>query len=108
MIFSGGLAEKVLDGTKTVTRRPTKFGEDECRYKVGQTYAVQPRRGHHQVGRIKVLSVSLDRPNNISQTEAEREGFDSAQGFFDKWVGLYGGVRGFCWRIEFELVGEPQ
>lgn len=35
MIFSGDLCDKVLDGTKTVTRRPVTPGQP-CRYAVGK------------------------------------------------------------------------
>lgn len=104
MIFSGVLADKVLDGSKTQTRRPSRR-DVPCRYEAGKTYAVQRKRGTHSVGRIRILSVSGPvLVNPISEADARAEGFDSASGFLDRWMELYGTVAGRCWRIEFELV----
>lgn len=104
MIFSGELADKVLDGSKTQTRRPVK-GTSPCRYEVGKTYAIQRKRGTHGLGpRILVLEVDQVLVVPISQADALAEGFDSPAAFADRWMELYGRVSGRCWRIEFELV----
>lgn len=123
MIFGPKLIPKVLDGTKTQTRRPVKcewtpatVSVDEarlpCRYKVGKTYAVQPGRGKRGIARIKVLDVRRERWRDISVDDAVAEGFghrDIARPDFLAYVmRLYPGLDldAECWVIEFELVGE--
>lgn len=113
MIFSGGLADKVLDGTKTQTRRAVRvlLGDGStgpCSYTVGRTYAIQRKRGEPGVGRrIRVLSIDSVPTFPISFEDAQAEGFDNPSAFEAKWHELYGNSRpGRCWRIEFELVNE--
>lgn len=102
MIFSGGLCEKVMDGSKTVTRRPYRHGTS-CPYRVGRDYAVQPGRGKLAVGRIEIRRVGLVKADAITDGDAKLEGFEEASGFLDRWRDMYGSVGGFCWRIEFRL-----
>lgn len=90
MIFRPELAEMVVDGIKTQTRRPTKG--KPCRYAVGQTYAVQPGRGKHSVGRITIEAVRLVTLDPLTGEDAQAEGFDSPDDFFAYWIGLYGAV----------------
>lgn len=111
MIFSGGLCEKVLDGTKTQTRRPVKGtgdAEQACQYQVGKTYAVQPGRGKHALGRILVLSVENVNVAAINEADARAEGFAHPDEFLARWRDFYGVIDEWssrCWRIEFVLVG---
>lgn len=109
MIFSGGLLEKVLDGSKTQTRRPVKFDvhgvEKPSMYEPGATYSVQGGRGQFGVARIRVLSVMKVPVCVISSEDAIAEGFASGVEFMEKWRSLYGNVAGDCWRIEFEVDG---
>lgn len=115
MIFSGDLADKVLAGTKTQTRRPAKIASytpgarnkldfKPCQYRAGQTYAIQRKRGTHGLGpRIHVLSVDLVPVSNISRRDAKAEGFTGTLAFYDRWREFYGHTSGWCWRIEFKL-----
>lgn len=103
MIFSPDLATKVLDGSKTQTRRRWKWGEDACRYVVGRTYAVQDKRGGTTLGRIHILSAQKTVVANISRGDARAEGFSSTRAFYDRWREMYGHASGWCWRIEFAL-----
>lgn len=119
MNFKPELAAKVLDGSKTVTRRPVKDLEKPCRYRVNRSYGVQvPQtdgpgkgRGGKQLGRIAVVSVYRQRLGSIQLVEdgpleARREGFATVREFFDYWCWLYGefdpGL--FVDRIEFRLL----
>ncbi len=102
MIFAPDLCAKVLDGSKTQTRRPVRPGV-ECRYRVGSTYAVQYGRGQRGVARILVLSCERVSVGSITREDARAEGFRDADAFYARWRELYGGVFGHCWRIEFEL-----
>lgn len=88
MIFRPELAQLVLDGKKTQTRRPVR--EPECRYKVGKTYAVQPGRGKAALGRIYVESVERAQLGEIGGGDAIREGFPTREDLFEYWRGLYG------------------
>ena len=89
MIFSPELAAKVLDGTKTITRRRVRVG-DFCRYLPGQVYAVQPGRGKKHVGHIAVWGLSYRILNSISDADVRSEGFVDIGGFMDYWMKLYG------------------
>lgn len=116
IIFSNGLHEKVLDGTKTVTRRPVITADrtlsnwhiDRCPTLVGKTRAVVPGRSQKGVGRILITGVKREQfflPTNITTAEAHREGFASRSGFLDTWAKLHGKLRTpmDVWRVEFEV-----
>ena len=104
MIFSGGLHELVMDGRKTVTRRPMQ-ADKPCQYHEGRDYAVQPGRGKFAVGRIRVLSVRGEVLSDIDERDAVAEGFDDVAGFKEKWEALYGEAdpEQGVWRLEFEV-----
>ena len=85
MIFRPELVPLVLDGRKTQTRRLGVF-----EYTPGRDYAVQPGRGKHAVGRIKVTAVRRERLGDISQADALREGFASRWEFIAYWRDLHG------------------
>jgi hypothetical protein len=116
MIFSEPLLAKVLDGSKTVTRRPVKEAASgalhgdrwlPCRYEVGKTYAVQPGRGQKAVARIRILDICR-KPLGYYMLTAEcvREGFTHFTAFRNYWIALYGSYdpTQLVDRIEFELV----
>lgn len=122
MIFGPEMIEKVLSGKKTETRRPVKPGETECRYKVdggpGGSYAVQPGRGKHELGRIEVFYTRRERLRDIDKWGAIAEGFTGealtsaarispVEQFFLYWKRLHGepaDVDREVWVIGFELV----
>jgi hypothetical protein len=108
MIFSHDMVPKVLTGEKTVTRRPTKRDRDgmlkPCRYKVGNFYAVQEKRGGNELGRIEIVETHRE-IIAFTPWEAEPEGFGSAQEFMERWKALYGPDYPVdVWRIEFRRV----
>lgn len=125
MIFSPKLAEAILRGEKTVTRRPVKYAKSPvsgrwlpvpCRYSVGGTYAVQPTvesgpdkgRGGKEIGRIRILSVTEEELGQVEWREARREGCQDFSEFRRYWWKFYGGYDPSrrVHRIEFEPV-EP-
>lgn len=91
MIFSiGDHIERIKVGTKIVTRRPTN------RYKVGQTYSIQPGRGKKgiQDGRIKILDCTEEHRLNyflypISDIQAYYEGGYSWEAFEELYEKMY-------------------
>ena len=127
MIFGEKLLPKVLDGSKTVTRRPVKPGNSlhgpdwrPCKYEVGRTYGVQPvikdgpgkGRGGKSVARIRVKSVRREPlGHQLTISEAAKEGFGGFRAFRDYWEGeLYGSYdpTQLVDRIEFELVPDSR
>lgn len=107
MLFSPDLCEKILEGAKTVTRRPCQ-PDVACRYIAGRSYAVQPGRGKKAVARIAVTSVSRERLCDMHLEDVILEGFGSHDEFANKWATLYGKSNwlDLVWRIEFVLVTE--
>ncbi len=63
MNFRPELAEAVMAGRKTATRRlvsdnpRSPWWREKCVYRVGQVVAVCPGRGRRQIGRARVSSV---------------------------------------------------
>jgi hypothetical protein len=83
--------QKVLDGTKTQTRRPVR----ECnhiRYELGKSYAVQPGRGMKSLGRIEIMGICWQPLQNISKKSAIKEGFKSVKQFREVWDLMYSGT----------------
>lgn len=102
MIFKAELANLVLRGVKTETRRPVKPGETDCRYRPAHTYTVQrtatPQdrrdgfRGRALTiagARILVTAVHGQRLADIDAPAAGREGFASETEFAHYWMRLY-------------------
>lgn len=112
MMFRPELAAKVLAGEKTVTRRKSSVNQrspwyvGRCRLVVGCDYAICPGRGLHQVGRVVIDSVRLERLGVLSEHEARLEGFASAADFDDAWRAINGRYEPatYVWRIEFHVL----
>jgi len=105
MNFKPELCAKVVDGTKTVTRRPTNG--KPCQYVVWGNYAVCPGQGKHQVARMVVLDVRKEPVGAITDAEAVLEGFAGRDEFVAYWRKLYRGEWDPdlpVWRIEFKLI----
>jgi hypothetical protein len=111
--FRPELAEKVMAGEKTVTRRLTSHNvrspwwRAACSLGVGRDYAVCPGRGKNAIGRVVVTSVRREPLHLVQQPgEAEREGFADFDGFRDAWVAINGDwdEMALVWRVEFEAV----
>jgi hypothetical protein len=105
MIFRKELAELVLSGQKTETRRLVKEGEVECRYVPGRDYAVQPGRRRRAIGRIAITDVRREKLGEITHEGAVSEGFPTVRAFLDYWRKLHGHVNPEqeAWMIRFEL-----
>ncbi len=85
MIFKPELLAKVLDGTKTMTRRKLP-----CRYKVDRWYMVQPGRGKFHVCHIFLTKVRETWLGAISRGDAKREGFKNTSDFSEYWLRING------------------
>jgi hypothetical protein len=116
--------EMVLDGTKTQTRRivndeesPIRVGDKivgvrgarRVKWQVGLTYAAQPGRTKKAIGHIKVISIRQERLQDVSEADAQAEGFRSREDFHRIWSSIHTkhGRRWednpLVWVLEFEL-----
>lgn len=97
MIFKPELAQMVMSGRKTVTRRLVKPGDQyiedhahtdsvieasgRVRWEVWKTYAVCPGRGKNGIGRIVITDIRRERLQDISTDDCVFEGIE--------WRGVY-------------------
>ncbi|HXO86912.1 MAG TPA: ASCH domain-containing protein [Gemmatimonadales bacterium] len=111
MNFRPELADKVMAGEKTVTRRRMSHNSRSpwfvlgCSLKVGRSYAVCPGRGKNAIGRVVVTEVSEVQLGAISNDEAVREGFANWREFRAAWTTINGSWEPleWVWRIRFEV-----
>jgi hypothetical protein len=90
MIFSSAMVRAIATGRKTMTRRPAKPSDTECRYKPGKSYAVQPGRGRSSDGvRLVVTDVRTELLGLITYDDARAEGFKTRAEFMAYWVALH-------------------
>jgi hypothetical protein len=104
MIFQYTL-ESVLSGKKTQTRRRIK-PDKKFIYKVGRTYAVQPKRGQPAVARFEAIAIRKQRLGGMTHEEALAEGFASVADYQKLWRRQYGSFDPDeeVWVIEFKLL----
>jgi hypothetical protein len=88
MIFAPSTVEKVLDGSKTETRRLVRPGRDKAPCEVGRVYAIQPGRGKAAIGQFYVKGVRKERLLDITDPGARREGFADREAFLREFVRL--------------------
>lgn len=112
MIFKRELAEKVIAGEKTVTRRVcsenprSPWWRERCRYTEGKIFAVNPGRGEHSIGGARVVSCERQSLGYLSDEEARLEGFTDEADFRATFEAIN---RRYVpslmvWRVEFESV----
>ena len=85
MLFKKPLLAKVLDGSKTQTRRTHKRT-----LKAGHTYGVRCRRYDRSAARIRILRASKEPLGNITEEDARKEGFESVEEFRKAWIEING------------------
>lgn len=96
MNFRPELAEKVMAGDKTVTRRlasenpRSPWYQGRCAYRVGQRVAICPGRGQNRIGDATVIDVELMTLGHLTDEEARREGFVDAASFEAAFAGING------------------
>lgn len=111
MNFRPELAEKVMAGRKTVTRRLASENPNSpwwiggCKLRHEHDYAVCPGRGKNAIGRVRIVSVDRESLGYVGEHEAIREGFASEQDFIDAFKAINGSypLGATVWRIEFEV-----
>lgn len=105
MQFKPAMVKAILEGRKTVTRRPAdvydrRWGpagdynivdrNGRAIYGKGRSYAVQPGRGQVGVARIQIDHIDLGYLHEMKPSDALREGFADLDGFRRIWRELYG------------------
>lgn len=122
MIFKPELAEAILRGEKTATRRKfsdnrrSPWWEHGCSYMVGQVFTINPGRGVPRVGEARVTAVYSEPLGHMVEADALKEGFrpegtaTALAAFDESWETINGEYFAdeAVWVIEFELVGEHQ
>lgn len=127
MIFRPELADAVMGGRKTVTRRlcsenpRSPWWVGGCSYDVGQVFTVNPGRGKVNIGSARVVDVERQRLGDAfgdtfgvddtgrdgdGDEEARREGFRGATAFKLAWLAINHTYDpdAVVWRIEFEAI----
>lgn len=122
MLFRHLLAEMILAGKKTQTRRLCKDGENwqifppipatvldkngRIKWQEGRDYAIQTKRGGKAIGRFRVTNIRREIVAQISNEDAKAEGFAGRNEFFVTWDSINGADTSnqYCWVIEFEIV----
>lgn len=129
MLFKPELVARILAGEKTQTRRVNR-GEDTAwregvypqtdppivrlyrrghiLWAVGRSYALQPGRGKHAVGRIRITAIRYcARASDISESDARAEGFATAEEFREVYARINGtgSLEQPCWMLCFSLEG---
>jgi hypothetical protein len=105
MNFRPELADAVMTGRKTVTRRLTSSNprspwyEGGCSLVIGRDYAICPGRGKPAIGRAYVTALHLERVGDVfgetlgeqaGDAEALAEGFESGVAFKLAWLKING------------------
>jgi hypothetical protein len=107
MQFKPELVAKILAGKKTMTSRPKKSGDlaypdssyqqigcvrdgkGRLRWRVGDTYAIQPGRGEKGIARFRLLHIASVDVRDFVQLEAVAEGFQDRVEFWQIWCRFY-------------------
>lgn len=90
------------------------------KWRVGDTYAVQPGRGKKAVGRIRLTAIRQERVNNITESDVIAEGCGLRRWWSEDWPQTTGFAELWCsihtapgttwydnplvWVLEFEVV----
>ena len=98
MNFRPELAQAVIEGRKSVTRRfvsdnpRSPYHPNRAPSMAGKYVAVCPGRGKHSIGRVQIVAVERERtfaPGDIVLTEARREGAESILDFVETWIAIH-------------------
>lgn len=91
LIFSPEFVRPIIEGRKSVTRRP--FHGGPCPHRVGAIQKVQSGQGQPAFGRIVITSIRMEQLGHLTKAEARREGFggrDPVEKFLGYWRERYG------------------
>lgn len=109
--FRAELADLVMDGRKTETRRQlsdnpnSPWFRERCGHEVGSRHAVCPGRGAPSIGYIVIDDVAFVRLGDITYDGAVAEGFRDVEDFKAGWEKLNGdwNPRQRVYRVRFHV-----
>lgn len=84
-LFKKHLLAKVLDGSKVQTRRTHRR-----MWTVGRAYAVRDKLFAKTEAKILILRRFGQRLGEISEEDAQKEGFENKEEFIKTWTAIYG------------------
>ena len=99
MRFAPELAGKVMDGSKTVSRRRSS-------YEPGSLCAIECEG--ERLGTLAVTSVREERLGDVTSDDVALEGFDRASDFFNFWWSVFpeDSLNAIVYRVEFYVVDD--
>jgi len=102
LLFRKNQAEKIVNGAKTATRRPSR-----PMVRPGGTYRIRVDFFSYLPDRIKVNSLYRQRLGDMTPRDALDEGYASLEEFRRGWEVLYGRWEEdeAVWVVEFEHIG---
>jgi hypothetical protein len=111
MLFREELADKIIAGEKTATRRLPKDNPRSpwwwkgCRYKVGRRFPVMCNFNEPARAYAIVTRVALERLGDMQPGQAKEEGTLSLHLFERLWAGINGEFdpEQWVWVVEFKL-----
>jgi hypothetical protein len=98
VIFRPDLAEQIVLGSKTATRRipsdnpRSPWWVKGCRYGFDKDFTVNPGRGKHRVAEAHVTRCALEQLKAMRPKDAEREGLGTIGQFDAYWTQMHGGI----------------
>lgn len=96
MIFVPKLVVKVVDGSKSATRRRisdnpnSPWRRKPLRYPEGKMFAVQPGRGVHGIAHAVVTRRAVEPLHSVTSADARKEGFATRAAFVKGWGEING------------------
>jgi hypothetical protein len=103
ILFKKSLANKIISGEKTATRRPKR-----PMVKPGGEYNIRVNFYTHLPDRYRVIKRFQQRLGDMSHDDALNEGFRDLDEFREEWKSIYGAddPDQVVWVVEFEYI-EP-
>jgi len=85
LLFKRSLMLKVLDGSKTQTRRISRY-----RLKIGKAYAVRSKMLEPAQARIIIARAWRQQLRDLTPEDVRKEGFTNFMEFRQAWIEIYG------------------
>lgn len=104
MMFDKYCVDEILKGRKTVTRRLVGKRKPA---KVGAIHKLKIDRTRTVYGYIKIKDIRQEPLWIVNDSEAKKEGFDSAYDYLKYFMKINGveDLKTNVWRVEFECIG---
>lgn len=81
----------------TLTIRTVYTAAGNVKYRVGQNYAIVPKRGEAGVGHFEMVSIRMQPLKEITEADAKAEGVANVAAYVDLWESINGRFKGRRW-----------